>query len=184
MELRRRIIIMITSDVISQLDLLNIDNKLERYLIGPDQKYIGSLLNSGTNNLEENLKIGQNEIITRWYESNCYRETIEFRSEDITENYYYIEYYEYNTLPIDILDGKVIEKTPAQQNTKKLFLNAHNKYSNYGTSTGDPELIQKYKLYFKNNSSSELISVKTVTTYRTHANQDGEYVEVISHTDN
>lgn len=162
---------MITSDVISQLKLLGIDNKLTECLIGPEQRYISSLLNSGVNNLEENLKLGQNEIITRWYDLNCYRETIEFRDENISDNYYFIEYYEYNTLPTGTLDGKV--------GIKKLILNTHNRYDNYDRS----EIIQKYKLYFKNSSSSELISVKQIVTYRTHAGQDGWWQETISHTD-
>lgn len=169
---------MITSDVISQLDLLGIDNRLERYLIGPDQRYISSLLNSGTNNLEENLKIGQNEIITRWYELSQYRETIEFRDENTTDNYYYIEYYEDNTLPTSIIDGEVVEKSP-QTATKKLSLNAHNKYSNYENNN---TIIQEYVLYFKKGGNSEFISRKQIITRK--INSKGRYSEVISHTDN
>lgn len=166
---------MITSDVISQLDMLGVDNNYTRRLIGPEQKYIGSLLNSGVNNLEENLKIGQNEIITREYCSdnneNYYKELIEFRSESITDKYYYIEYYEYNTEPTGIVDGRVAGT--------KLTLDAHNDIGNYSSQS---VIIQKYKLYFKNGNNSELISVKTIS--RRIRNSNGFYTEVISHTDN
>lgn len=173
---------MITSDVISQLDLLNIDNKLERCLIGPEQRYISSLLNSGANNLEENLKIGQNEIITRWYGSDnnnedCYRETIEFRNESISNKYYYIEYYEYDTQPVDTLDGKV--------SSTILSLDAHNEYNNYPMRE---RLIQKYELYFKDeNNNSELISTKTIQVIYTHdpsIGPHGRWTETISHPNN
>ena len=155
------------SDVIAKINILGIDSEPIEYNVGPEQRYISSLLNSGTNNLEENLKIGQNEIITKWYESNCYREKIEYRTDSITNNYYYIEYYEYNTQPIDILDGRV--------SGQKLTLDAHNDMDNY---TNTKVLIQRYELYFRHTNSSELISTKRV--YCQKINGVGYYTEEIS----
>lgn len=156
-----------TSDVISQLDILGIGSEPTRYNIGPEQRYISSLLNSGTNNLEENLKIGQNEIITKWYESNCYREKIEYRANTTPNNYYYIEYYEYDTQPTEIIDGRV--------SGQKLILDAHNDIENY---TNNKILVQKYELYFKNVSlTSELISTRKV--YYQKVNGVGYYTEEI-----
>lgn len=59
--------------------------------LGPEQRYIGALRKSNNNNIEEQLLLGVDRIITSWNEDNVKREHIEFRdNEDPNETGYYI----------------------------------------------------------------------------------------------
>ena len=67
------------------------------YPIGADQKHIFPLTGTNNSNLLEQLLIGSDRIVKSQYDetNSIYRETIEFRSEDINNEYYYLERYSY-----------------------------------------------------------------------------------------
>ena len=87
--------------VISQIKKKINDSDQALYHIGPELKYVGALLSSNNNNLEEQLLIGIDKIIKEQTEVDIDRHDIkktkiEFRKPNDTENYYILEISEYS----------------------------------------------------------------------------------------
>ena len=67
--------------------------------LSPEQRYIKPTRSSNNNNLEEQLLLGTDRIITSWQEDEVtYREHIEFRpiDDDLSTDYYILDSYIYN----------------------------------------------------------------------------------------
>lgn len=79
------------AQIISMLRQKSDDGDFHPLYLGPEQRYIGALRKSNNNNIEEQLLLGVDRIITSWNEDNVTREHIEFRdNEDPNETGYYI----------------------------------------------------------------------------------------------
>ena len=136
------------------------DIKTNRFIshpIGCRLADVGSNIRSNNFNFEEEWLLGNDRIITRQYDNveHCYRETIEFRTETVTNQFYYIEYYEYDLRP-DSKDFDITLRGHA------LDIDLYNKDN--GTFTHPATLVQRYKLYQKNaNNTVELISTREVS---------------------
>ena len=92
---------MANTQVISQIKKKINDSDQALYHIGPELKYVGALLSSNNNNLEEQLLIGIDKIIKEQTEVDIDRHDIkktkiEFRKPNDTENYYILEISEYS----------------------------------------------------------------------------------------
>ena len=79
------------AQIISMLRQKSDNGNFSPLYLGPEQRYIGALRKSNNNNIEEQLLLGVDRIITSWNEDNVEREHIEFRdNEDPNETGYYI----------------------------------------------------------------------------------------------
>lgn len=79
------------AQIISMLRQKSDNGNFNPLYLGPEQRYIGALRKSNNNNIEEQLLLGVDRIITSWDEDNVTREHIEFRdNEDPNETGYYI----------------------------------------------------------------------------------------------
>lgn len=79
------------AQIISMLKQKSDNGDFNPLYLGPEQRYIGALRKSNNNNIEEQLLLGVDRIITSWNEDNVTREHIEFRdNEDPNETGYYI----------------------------------------------------------------------------------------------
>lgn len=79
------------AQIISMLRQKSDNGNFSPLYLGPEQRYIGALRKSNNNNIEEQLLLGVDQIITSWNEDNVEREHIEFRdNEDPDETGYYI----------------------------------------------------------------------------------------------
>ena len=79
------------AQIISMLRQKSDNGNFSPLYLGPEQRYIGALRKSNNNNIEEQLLLGVDRIITSWNEDNVTREHIEFRdNEDPNETGYYI----------------------------------------------------------------------------------------------
>jgi len=79
------------AQIISMLKQKSDNGNFSPLYLGPEQRYIGALRKSNNNNIEEQLLLGVDRIITSWNEDNVTREHIEFRdNEDPNETGYYI----------------------------------------------------------------------------------------------
>ena len=79
------------AQIISMLRQKSDNGNFSPLYLGPEQRYIGALRKSNNNNIEEQLLLGVDRIITSWNEDNVKREHIEFRdNEDPNETGYYI----------------------------------------------------------------------------------------------
>jgi len=79
------------AQIISMLKQKSDNGNFSPLYLGPEQRYIGALRKSNNNNIEEQLLLGVDRIITSWNEDNVKREHIEFRdNEDPNETGYYI----------------------------------------------------------------------------------------------
>lgn len=79
------------AQIISMLRQKSDNGNFSPLYLGPEQRYIGALRKSNNNNIEEQLLLGVDRIITSWDEDNVTREHIEFRdNEDPNETGYYI----------------------------------------------------------------------------------------------
>lgn len=79
------------AQIISMLKQKSDNGNFSPLYLGPEQRYIGALRKSNNNNIEEQLLLGVDRIITSWDEDNVTREHIEFRdNEDPNETGYYI----------------------------------------------------------------------------------------------
>lgn len=79
------------AQIISMLRQKSDNGNFRPLYLGPEQRYIGALRKSNNNNIEEQLLLGVDRIITSWNEDNVKREHIEFRdNEDPNETGYYI----------------------------------------------------------------------------------------------
>ena len=117
---------------------------------GPALRYVGALPAAGNHNFEEEFLLGENKIIYRQYENNCYRETTEFRTDGQDYNYYYLEYYEYDTTP----DEYDVYIDPNDAN--KLIIDLHKKEDTSFNSKTELQWKPKY-------GNPELVSTKTRT---------------------
>ena len=127
-------------------------NKIINYPTSSALTNVGKSIGSNNYNFEEEQLLGGDRIITRQYDNDCYRETIEFRTESINNQYYFIEYYEYDLRPDKTLDAKVSGEI--------LTFDLH--------KTGEIERpgSQKYELYQRDkNGNSSLISTREVNRY-------------------
>ena len=129
-------------------------NKMIKYPTSSALTNVGKSIGSSNYNFEEEQLLGGDRIITRQYDNNYYRETIEFRTESINNQYYFIEYYEYDTRPDKTLDASVSGET--------LTFDLH-KIGNEAEKSG---CSQKYELYQKDkNENPSLISTREVNRY-------------------
>ena len=93
---------MANTQVISQIkEKINSSGDQALYHIGPELKYVGALLSSNNNNLEEQLLIGVDRIVKEQTEvdidqHDIKKTKIEFRKPNDTENYYILEISEYD----------------------------------------------------------------------------------------
>lgn len=71
-------------------------NSKDPVYFSTEQHFVKPLINSGVNNLEEQLLLGMNRIITKWTEDGTDRERIEFRKDDNDGRYYVLDSYIYN----------------------------------------------------------------------------------------
>jgi hypothetical protein len=79
------------AQIISMLRQKSDNGNFSPLYLGPEQRYIGALRKSNNNNIEEQLLLGVDRIITSWNEDNVKREHIEFRdNENPNETGYYI----------------------------------------------------------------------------------------------
>lgn len=79
------------AQIISMLRQKSDNGNFSPLYLGPEQRYIGALRKSNNNNIEEQLLLGVDRIITSWNEGDTIREHIEFRdNEDPDETGYYI----------------------------------------------------------------------------------------------
>lgn len=169
--------------VTSQIDIPDIDNnsRLMRLPAGARLADIAGSIKSGNYNFEEEQLLGCDRIVKRWYENDCYREQIDFRKENVTNNYYFLEYYEYDTRP----DAPDFDATV---DGSKLTLDVYNKDNETFPQTVDQRrTTQVYKLYQKNaQGSNELISTREVI--KTAISEDGmtkqRIIEKITHPNN
>lgn len=99
---------MATNDIISKLRKKLSNGDYETYYLGPELQYIGAIPYSGNNNLEEELLMGENQIITTWMDGNIERITIEFRTEDIMNEYYILECYNYSNPILSYVENKIL----------------------------------------------------------------------------
>lgn len=77
--------------IISMLKQKSDNGDFNPLYLGPEQQYVGALRKSNNNNIEEQLLLGVDRIITSWNEGDTIREHIEFRdNEDPDETGYYI----------------------------------------------------------------------------------------------
>lgn len=77
--------------IISMLKQKSDSGDFNPLYLGPEQRYVGALRKSNNNNIEEQLLLGVDRIITSWNEGDTIREHIEFRdNEDPDETGYYI----------------------------------------------------------------------------------------------
>lgn len=77
--------------IISMLKQKSDNGDFNPLYLGPEQRYVGALRKSNNNNIEEQLLLGVDRIITSWNEGDTIREHIEFRdNEDPDETGYYI----------------------------------------------------------------------------------------------
>ena len=121
---------------------------------------IAQSIRSNNYNFEEEQLLGCDRIITRQYENDCYRETIEFRTENVNSQYYFLEYYEYDTRP----------DTPDFDTTidnKILHIDLYNKdndtFPQVTRSAATRKLVQEYRLYQMNaQHSPEPISTREI----------------------
>lgn len=79
------------AQIISMLRQKSDNGNFSPLYLGPEQRYVGALRKSNNNNIEEQLLLGVDRIITSWNEGDTIREHIEFRdNEDPDETGYYI----------------------------------------------------------------------------------------------
>ena len=134
---------------------------------GPALRYVGALPTSGEDpekdyvgnyNFEEEYLLGDNKITIRWLdeENNYYRERIEYRQEDQTGEYYWIDYFETDVQPDDY------DITYDKPN-KKLIINLHNKKDNFTTSSQNYTIDSVSDLYYKDKDGNDIfISSKRI----------------------
>ena len=89
---------MAASQIISQIRRKSSGGGYDTFYLGPEQRYVGALEKSNSNNLEEQLLMGVDRIIKTWTDTdtNTDRKTIEFRRDGDTAEYYVLEVYKYN----------------------------------------------------------------------------------------
>lgn len=134
-------------------------NRFIKHPVGCRLADVAQNIRSNNYNFEEEQLLGNDRIITRQYENNCYREKIEFRTEDVTDKYYYIDYYEYDLRP-DALD---FDTTIRDDHIIHFDLyNKNNETFSQAINNEEPVFIQKYELYQKNGNNNELISIREV----------------------
>lgn len=134
-------------------------NRFINHPVGCRLADVGSNIRSNNFNFEEEQLLGNDRIITRQYENDCYRETIEFRTKQITNQFYYIEYYEYDLRP----DSKDFDITLRGHALDIDLYNKNNETFVHPAEGQEPALVQKYKLYQKDaNGKDELISIREV----------------------
>lgn len=156
------------------------DKGVTKLLNGPPLRHVGALPTSseiynadgsskkiGNYNFEEEYLLGDNKVTLKQYEDGYYRERIEFRRENQSTDYYFIEYYEKDTSPDEYdmtLEGR------------KLVINLHNKIDNLQSSYS---LDSKSMLYYKQKDGSDVfISEKKIN--RKVTNQNGYIQESIT----
>lgn len=125
------------------------DNGTTKTRNGPALRYVGAIPATENHNFEEEYLLGEAKITTRQYENDCYRERIEFRPMGVLANFYYLDYYEYDTTP----DEYDVYIDPNDAN--KLIIDLHNKKTSFNSKT---ELQQVDK-----QLTPKLVSTKTRT---------------------
>ena len=95
-------------NIVSKLKRKISNTKYEDYYLGPELKYVGALLRSGNNNLEEQLLMGENQIVTTWVDGGVEKKVIEFRPEEVTDNYYILEYSNFSNPIMSYVENKAL----------------------------------------------------------------------------
>lgn len=118
------------AQIISMLRQKSDNGDFNPLYLGPEQRYVGALRKSNNNNIEEQLLLGVDRIITSWNEGDTIREHIEFRdNEDPDETGYYIldrwiygETSEAGNISDAIIEGNalIFNTGTVQQNDDKL----------------------------------------------------------------
>lgn len=145
-------------EVVSKIGIQDIpSNIVIDYGAGARLADVAQSIRSNNYNFEEEQLLGCDRIITRQYDNNCYREKIEFRTKNVSNKYYYLDYYEYDTRP-DAPDFDAIV------NGNKLCINLYNKNNDtFPQVASSRRTTQVYKLYWKNaQNSDELISTREI----------------------
>lgn len=135
----------------------------ETMLMGPELKYVGALPTSNNYNFEEEILLGEDKIIEKEYNfydteesKTCYHETRYYTSNSNNYDYYYLEYFEYDTRVNPDYDYRVVGS--------KLIIDLD--YSDYGMASFQG-LAKKFKLYYRKKTSNGyediLISTKKLT---------------------
>ena len=140
------------------------------FYLSPKLRYAKPLPTSNNNNLEEELLLGEDKIITKGYDStiNAYKQTIEFRRDADTGDYYELE----------ILDYTETEGEPeidiTVENTKMIFQLVKEAIHNQET------LIKKYTLFYIEAGGNKIrVSEKNVYSV-TDGNGETTIKEVIT----
>ena len=160
------------ANIISKIKRKVANGSFEDFFLGPEQKYVGALTLSGNNNLEEQLLIGENKIITSWIESDgTKRKTIEYRTETDSNNFYILEWYEYiGTYGSDyyvedgnlhILDGNFFYN----QGNSSLEESEYNSIIQYIELNNNLKInadvcVEKYELKYK-NENNQIINISS-----------------------
>lgn len=119
------------------------DNGATKTRNGPALRHVGAIPAAQNHNFEEEYLLGEDKVTYRQYENDCYRERIEFHPMGLGGNYYYLDYYEYDTTP----DEYDVYIDPNDAN--KLIIDLHNKKTSFKSKTelqwkpqyGNPELV-------------------------------------------
>lgn len=159
-------------------------NRFIKHPVGCRLADVAQNIRSNNYNFEEEWLLGNDRIITRQYDNDnhCYREKIEFRTENVTNKYYYIDYYEYDLRP-DALD---FDTTIRDDHI--IHFDLYNKDNSTFPQTTESDVepvavVQEYKLYQWNDGESEPISVREVK--KTIVNENGiikpKIIEKITH---
>lgn len=143
-------------------------NKIINYPISSALTNVGKSIGSNNYNFEEEQLLGGDRIITRWYDNNCYRETIEFRTESINNQYYFIEYYEYDLRPDKTLDVEVSGET--------LTFDLH-KTGKLEERLGSQ---QKYELYQRDKNRNDFLISTREVLQRDIVNNRIRIIEVVN----
>ena len=173
---------MAVSQIISQVKRKNSTGDYDIYNIGPDLKYVGSLLASGTNNLEEEVVFGTDKIIKKQEQDNINKEVIEYRRESDANNYYIVEIDKFNNeSQSDIhVDGTTIylDTIMTAYNTDAILDNYTSKIQENNDSLYIILDILKevQKLKYNNGESITLLATKNITV--TSEEIDGQTVQV------
>lgn len=109
---------MSSNNVVSKLSKKGAGDSFEHYNIGPEVRFVGSQINSGNNNLEEQLILGSNEISNRERTVETDEQTgedyvrvteeVQYKAGDVASNYYVLERVVEEEPRTKIVDGKLV----------------------------------------------------------------------------
>lgn len=173
---------MAVNQIISQIKKKNNIGDYDTYNIGPELKYVGSLLASGNNNLEEQYVFGTDKVIKKQTQDNIDKEVIEFRRESDAANYYTVEIDKYRAesqSPIHVIDDTVYLDTIMTAYDNIAVENSYSSkisYSENGLDIILDILKETQRLKYNDGASITLIATKNITV--TSEDIDGRTVQV------